>query len=787
MNASLHHPQTYRFGDFEVEQLAHELRKKGVRIRLQEQPYQVLLLLLARAGMVVTRDDLRQRIWPSSVFVDFDHGLNNAITRLREALGDTAATPRFIETIPRVGYRFVETVMVAKAETTDAAAALPAQGSASLPPDSIRWSRSRWLAVAVGVAMVVLFATAIVVGLPDFHIDKNRTSDVAAPTPSIAVLPFINMSSDKDSDYFADGLTEELVNKLAGIRGIKVVARTSSFRFKNTKESATTIGQALQVNHLIEGSVRRMATRLRITAQLIDARKDEHIWSKTYDRDMGDIFQIQEDIALAVATALRVSLLDADESRVRRRGTGDPEAYRLYLTALAHLVGRTPAPDLDLAKRALDAAIERDPNFAAAHAGIARYYFRRVSNLTAAEESVRLGTAAAERAVAIDPALSEAQQARANFQFLRYRMGGDYQAYTAATTNMERAIELEPTNALAFDDFGRGILWQQPDLASSLFDRELQIDPGCTGAIVSNAMLLGSRGQLEAALKQCADLLKRAPDATSCGMAIGTLETYFGHFETAIGVLRASEKFFRGPARIQLWSMYMSMGDAAGAKEWLDFGTNAFEKPLSNAARFAMGGRYEQAYAALERGRAAFPNTNLLDLAAAKFALLASKPQQALQILTHRLPDLASGVEPISARNVLPALDLATAQSMTGGGDDARALLKRIAAYLDGPDVLRLPMFAFQRARAHALAGERDAALSALDQAYNEGFRTTWAIDLRPQSMLYVDPIEADPAFDALHNDPRFAQWFARVRADNARQLKQLAVRQPAATQTARP
>ena len=773
MSVSQECPQIYRFGDFEVDLPTHELRRNGARIRLQEQPYQVLRLLLERGGAVVTRDDLRQRIWPSSVFVDFDHGLNNAIARLREALGDAATTPRFIETIPRVGYRFIDIVTVAPAESTGAVSAPPAQGSASPPPASIRWRLGRWLALAAGVATAVLVAIVIIASLSDRRVGRTRPADVTALVPSIAVLPFINMSSDKENDYFADGLTEELVNKLAGIRGLKVVARTSSMRFKGTRESATTIGQALQVNHLLEGSVRRTATHLRITAQLIDARKDEHLWSKTYDRDVGDIFQIQEDIAQTVAAALSVSLLEADESRVRRRGTRDPEAYRLYLIALAHLAGRTPAPDLEVAKRVLDTALERDPKFAAAHAGIARYYLRQARTLTATEESVRLGTAAAERAVELDPASSEAQQARANFQFLRYRMGDDYQAYTAATTNMQRAIELDPTNASAFDDFGKGILWEQPDLASSLFDRELQIDPGCTGAIVSNATLLGSRGQLDAARKRCTELLQRSPDAGSCGMAIGTLETYFGHFDTAVGLLRASATIFRGPARIQLWSVYMSMEDAVGAREWLDFGTNPFEKPLSDAARFAMDGHFEQAFAVLDRGRAAFPQTNLLDLPTAKFALLAGKPQPALAILKHRLPDLASGVEPISARNVLPALDLATALSRTGARVDARVLLKRIAAYLDGPGVLRLPMVTFQRARMHALAGERDATLDALDRAYQEGFRTTWAIDLRPQSMLYIDPIEADPAFDSIRDIPHFKKWLARIRSDNARQIRQ--------------
>jgi adenylate cyclase len=184
------------------------------------------------------------------------------------------------------------------------------------------------------------------------------------------VLPFISLSQDKDNEYFSDGLTEELVTKLAGIRGLKVLARTSSFRFKGKGESAAAIARALQVNHLLEGSVRRSGTHLRITAQLIDAGKDEHVWSQTYDREVGDIFQIQEEIAFAVAAALKVSLLEADQSRIRKHGTSDSEAYRLYLIAQSHLLSRARPTDLGVAKRALDEAIARDPNFAVAYAGL---------------------------------------------------------------------------------------------------------------------------------------------------------------------------------------------------------------------------------------------------------------------------------------------------------------------------------------------------------------------------------------------------------------------------------
>jgi len=768
---------------------------------------QVLALLLERAGDVVTRDELRQQLWPSSVYVDFDHGLNNAIARLREALSESASSPQFIETLPRLGYRFIYPVgeqPTATGSMQNQVVGLgelqppePIAASADVPPPAhdmelieaqgatpavatgavgaSRWARRSSIAIAGFAAAVMALGLLAALWPARRPFDVPPVTSALPVQPSIGVLPFVNMSADVEDGYFADGLSEELISKLAGVRGLKVAGQTSSFYFKGKREPLPAIAKALKVDHILEGSVRRSGHKLRITAQLIDVASGHHLWAQTFDRASTDIFQIQEEIAFDVAAALKVSLLDADEARVRRHGTSNADAYHLYLIAQAHIANRAPAPDLTLAKRALDGALERDPNFAAAHAALAQYYLRQVvGNMTAPEDSVRLGAAAAERAVALDPASSEAQRARADFQFLRYRFKGDYQAFLAGRGDMQRAIEIDPANAGTFDDFGRAVLWHEPEMASSLFERELQIDPSCTGGIVMIATLLGNRGQLDSARKRCAELAARAPNPTGCVMAIATLETYFGHFETAVGLLQASEAFFRGPARIQLWSVYMSMGDRAGAQRWLDFGKNPMEATLSDAARFATDGLYGQAYAVLEKHRREYPLSGLLDLPTAKFALLSGRPQEALEILEQRLPDLASGIEPISARTVLPALDIATAQLKTGARNDARTLLVRVAAYLDGPDALRLPLFSFQRARAYALAGEPDAALRALDRAYDEGLRTTWAIDLRPQSLLYIDPIEADPAFDGLRDDLRFKQWFERIRADNTRQLERI-------------
>jgi TolB-like protein len=595
--------------------------------------------------------------------------------------------------------------------------------------------------------------------------------------PSIAVLPFANLGPDADGASFAHGLTAELVSKLSGIRGLRVVARSSSPRPGGERESAGAVAAALRVDHLLDGSVRRSGDHLRIAAQLVDARRDRPLWSQTFDRRAGDVLQVQEEIAFAVAAALQVSLLEGDAARVRRRLTRDPEANRLYWIAYAHLHGRVPSRDLSLAKRLLERALERDPSFAAAQAGIARFHFHRAWPLDRdAEESARLGDLAAERAVALDPELSEALMARAGFGFLRHRFRGDYGAYVEAQQEMHRAIEHDPSNASAYFDLCRALTWTEPERAISLCERSLELDPIKAGPHRMLTSLLGIRGKPDVARARCQQAWERFGDASCRREPLASVETYAGSFAAALAAEHPPEVAL--PARIQRWSVLMALGDRSSAERALDdFDEDELERALAEAARHAMAGRHDLAFAALDRQREQFPVTRLLDAPAARFALLAGEPERARRILEQRIPDVAREIEPISGRNLLPALDLATAYRLAGAHEQARALLTRITAHLDETP-LRLPMISLQRARAHALAGEPDAALAALERAYAEGFRTTWAVDLRPQPLLYLDPVAADPAFTELRHDPRFSAWLARIEADNARVLGELRARE---------
>lgn len=757
-STSTERPPTVTFGEYLLDRPSRELSKSGQRIRLQEQPFQVLSLLLERAGEVVTRDELRQKLWPSSVYVDFDHGLNNAITRLREALGDDAAEPRFIETLPRLGYRFIHPV--------------------AIEPPAVAPRRRKFgtHAIASIAAIVIALGLLVSVWLPARSVDGARVVVAIPAVPSIAVLPFVNMSSDAESEHFADGLSQELLNKLAGISGLKVAGRTSSFYFKDKQEPLPVIAQALKVSHVLEGSVRRSGERLRITAQLVGVGDGQPLWTQTFDRDLTDVFQVQEDIAIAVASALEVELLEADEMRLRRRGTNDAEAHRLYLIGNAHLTGISVKRDLPRAKQLFEQAIARDPHYAAAHARLAYYHFYRAWAMSDdVDAGVRLGMASAQRAVALDPESSEAMQSRANFEMWRYRFLGDYQAYVAASSDYRRSIQLDPYNDTAFFDYGRAVLWHEPDLAQSLFERTVQIEPLRRRAEGMAALTLGIRGDLDAARERLRrhgehGLVRPAFDAAG----VAAFEQYFGRLDEA--AVAAQQALPRGGLEgpIQLWGLYMSLGDSEAAGHALDFGDSDLAGSLREAATLAMQGRNEDAFEFLDRRRGEFEHSRILDLPAARLGLIAGRPARARTIIEQRLPDLATGVEPVNGQNVMPALDLVAAWQGTGEVAQSRRLLGRIAAFLDDPTSPQLPLFLYQRARAHALARETGPAMAALDRAYDAGFRTTWANDLHPQPFFYVDSVEVDPAFAALRTHARYHGWITRIETDNARQLQRL-------------
>jgi len=421
-----------RFGVFEVDLHAGELRKHGVKIKLQDQPLQILRVLLEQPGMVVTREEIQKRIWPADTFVDFDHGLYNAIKRLREALSDTADTPRYIETIPKRGYRFVGSLNgQRKTDTSIEPIVGHPAGSTSRP----RWRR---LALA---ALVVLAAAAAALAL-DVKGIRSRFFPASSPPAirSLAVLPLQNLSGDSNQEYFADGMTDALITELSQINSLKVISRTSTMRYKKTDKLLPQVARELGVDGIVEGTVQRSGDRVRITAQLIYAPTDQHLWAQSFDQNLGDALSLEQNLAFAIARRIRARLTPQEEARLAESHTVNPKALDAYLLG-GHLGANVStgagAQDAEKSIEYFQKAIAEDPNFAEAYAELASAY--QVSFLRS-KDVIPLAKTAVKKAIELDPELARAHEVLGSIH-LTY----DWD-WRLAETELKRALELNPNS-----------------------------------------------------------------------------------------------------------------------------------------------------------------------------------------------------------------------------------------------------------------------------------------------------------------------------------------------------
>lgn len=594
---------------------------------------------------------------------------------------------------------------------------------------------------------------------------------VTGAQPSVAVLPFVNMSSEADNEPFADGLSEEVLNVLAGIQGLKVAGRTSSFYYKNKTEKPEVIAATLGVNHLLEGSVRRSGPRVRITAQLIDATTGFHLWSESFDRELTDVFAVQEDIARSVADALRVQLLPADEARLAKRSTQNPEAHRLYLVARGRMRERGLA-NLRAAKALFEDAIERDPLYASAYSGLADAYFLLMYNhAQEAEDGERRGERAAQRALELDPSLSEAYASRANFALLRSQRG-EPQRLEQAIADYQRAIELDPSNAQAHHWYGNAIQEKDPEAALRSLERAVELDPLMRQAQLAVADVHRELGDYARARKHIHAVIDRYPDFSGAYRSAADLEYRFGRLIAARALLSKAYQLDTDPSSAAgVYILSMELGDRATAAEW---GPRVAGTPLfdlaAEAVPLSIDGKYPQALEAFSRGLDQFIADPWFAIVTSHLELIAGRPERATAMLLRRNPELTSDDTPITFANCDLAIALAAGFQRTGRSGEAGRLLRRIAAWLDSPQAPRHPARRVARAQVHALRGEREQVFDALDRAFDEGHRSTLG------SALIVVPYrgEDNPAFETVRSDPRLSAWFKRVRADNARQLAQL-------------
>ena len=359
MEAAPRQGHPVRFGLFELNPSSGELLREGRRVRLQEQPFRILTLLLERRGELVTREDLRQRLWPSDTFVDFDDGLNAAVKRLRFALGDSPENPRFIETIPRRGYRFIAPVATGSKQSLPPLPVADTRSVASPRPATL--ASGIWVALAAVVAVLVAGVA----------LNTSNGPSTAAPgfDPAairlVVVLPLKNLSNDPEQQYFADGMTEELIARLASLGGLRVISRTSAMQYKATTKLMPQIASELHVDAIIEGSVLRSGDRVRITAQLVHGPTDRHLWAESYERNQRDVLVLQNEVARDIARKVSLTLRASAVSGPHRARVVHPEAHQAYLLGRYRWHHRRGA-ELLSAIADFQKAISIDPDYALA-------------------------------------------------------------------------------------------------------------------------------------------------------------------------------------------------------------------------------------------------------------------------------------------------------------------------------------------------------------------------------------------------------------------------------------
>jgi TolB-like protein/DNA-binding winged helix-turn-helix (wHTH) protein/Tfp pilus assembly protein PilF len=437
-----------RFGTYEVSLQSGEVRKAGIRIRVQQQPMKLLELLLERPGEVVTREELRSRVWPSESFGDFDQAVNIAIAKLRSALGDSAENPRYIETLPKRGYRFIAEVSVVEADArtkrpeptagelpvAEPRRQLPGAGLAVAPTRRL-WSTRR---------VIAALAFVVVLGILAVWLIRSRGP---APTGirSLVVLPLDNLSGEASQDYFADGMTDELITDLAQISALRVISRTSAMVYKGARKPLPQIARELNVDAVVEGTVLRSGDQVRITAQLIQAADDKHLWAESYEGNLRDTLALQNKVAGAIAEQIRINLNPHEQAALKKTKVVNPEAYESYLKGRYFWNKRTAA-SLKVALAYFNQAIEEDPKYAQAYSGLADTYALlgdwQYAVMTP-KEALPKAKAAALKALELDDGLSEAHNS------LAFCLEGFDWDFESAGKEFRRAIELNPGYATA--------------------------------------------------------------------------------------------------------------------------------------------------------------------------------------------------------------------------------------------------------------------------------------------------------------------------------------------------
>lgn len=520
----------FRFGPYESRTRTRELYKHGSKLKIRPQPLQLLNLLLSRPGDVLTREELRQQLWSSETFVDFEHGLNNSVKELRAILGDSPSEPRFIQTLPKLGYRFIAPVEIAEpaiqgipTQTQPDTSSSPRSHSVPLVRDSeaagalanaptpvaaLPRSWQTWALPSLALILIVL-----AVGYFQRSRSPVRTQPISGRI-MMAVLPFQNLTGDPTQDYFSDGLTEEMIAQLGRLDPdhLGVIARTSVMHYKNSPAQVDEIGRELGVQYVLEGSVRRDSDKVRITAQLIQVKDQTHLWSRQYDRELSHLLTLQGEIAQEISGEIQPALgqpsgpADAVHSAAFL-APKSYEAYDLYLKGRYYWNKRT-AQGFQQAVECFTQAIAKDPSYPRAYAGLADSYALMGAYYVAPpSEVIPKARAAALKALELDEKLAEAHVSLA---LIARNYDWDWQT---SEKEFRRAIALDPNYATAHHWFAENLaLLGRFDEAFREMQRARELDPLSLIIQVDNGVFLYFSRQYHRAIAQFRAVLDLDPD-----------------------------------------------------------------------------------------------------------------------------------------------------------------------------------------------------------------------------------------------------------------------------------
>lgn len=581
------------FGEFVLRRQAFKLERNGERIRLRIQQFRVLELLVERADEIVTREELRARVWPSNVLVDFDHGLNNAITRLREALGDSASEPRYIETLHRVGYRFIHPVEPAE----DSAGSAPESSAPATPTD---WARPSPRFLAIGAVIITIAFLAVVL-----VVDRGGGRD--APIRSVAVLPFRDVSEGGTQDYLAAGMTEAVITRLAQNESLRVVSQRNSTRYRDQEKTFAEIARELQVDGVVDISIVRHGDDVRVAARLVRAADESYAWAQSYERSISDVFALQRDLADDISNEINAGLgHDAIRHGAVAR-SDNIEAYDLYLQG-RHLWNQRSPESVSKSLEYFQNAIELDPDFAAAYAGIAQSYAtlggRTASKSMPADEVRPTAMKAARRGIELDNELAEAHVALAAVLSLLFPRNAHTDVeienefvlalqldtaslaarhgYAIFLSNRRRSDEaiaqyreallLDPLSANVAGRLGvEFVTNNRVDEGMVLIRRAIEIEPWQFNAQLRLGWACAALGCFDEANKAFAVAEEISPNSPETLAGRSYVAALSGRFEEAAGALaelQAQAEAVNSPFLVAI--VYVGLRDSEGALTWLE-------------------------------------------------------------------------------------------------------------------------------------------------------------------------------------------------------------------------